>query len=102
MERGEAILGGKYKDVISGFEGTAIAITEYLYACRRVSLSSLDKMGCVVDYTFDEEQLENQRGVVNAPHKKKASVKTGGTRPGPAGRSSVKLGGSRPYPTDQR
>jgi len=32
------ILGANYRDMVTGFTGIAVAVTDYLFACRRVSL----------------------------------------------------------------
>ena len=50
-------LGEKYRDTLSGFEGTATGIFEYLYGCLRVQLSG-DKDGEPKEFVFDEPQLE--------------------------------------------
>ena len=55
-------LGDVAKDKISGFEGVVVAITEWLHACKRVTLQPEDinpKTGQPVDnFTFDMPQLE--------------------------------------------
>jgi hypothetical protein len=52
-------LGTRVKDSITGYEGVAVAITTWLYGCRRITVQGdLDKDGKVPDtVTFDEEQL---------------------------------------------
>lgn len=53
-------LGDKAKDSVTGFEGIAVARTEWLNGCIRVTLQSdsLDKEGKPRDgQTFDEPQL---------------------------------------------
>lgn len=56
----EIKLGNEYKDVISGFVGIAVAKTEWINGCNRVTLSpKLDKDGKIQDSCcFDVEQLE--------------------------------------------
>lgn len=54
---GRAEFGKKYHDPISGFEGTATAISEFLHGCRRIQLSG-SVNGEPKDYVFDEPQLE--------------------------------------------
>ncbi len=53
-------LGKEYKDVISGFVGIAVAKTEWINGCTRVTLSpKLDKDGKFQDSVcIDIEQLE--------------------------------------------
>jgi hypothetical protein len=60
MNQSEIKLGHEYKDVISGFTGIAIAKTEWINGCVRVTLSpKLDKDGKFQDSVcLDIEQLE--------------------------------------------
>lgn len=60
MKANEIKLGNEYKDVISGFTGIAIARTEWINGCVRVTLSpKLDKDGKFQDSVcLDVEQLE--------------------------------------------
>jgi len=54
-------LGDKVRDLVTGFEGIAVARTEWLNGCFRVTLQSdcLDKDGKVTpSETFDEPQLD--------------------------------------------
>lgn len=51
-------LGKRYRDKITGFEGAASSVTEFLYGCRRVCLTGLDANGKVIDFSFDEPGLE--------------------------------------------
>ena len=54
-------LGDNVRDTISGFEGVATARVEYLYGCRRVTVTprTIDKDGKPVEpQYFDEAQLE--------------------------------------------
>jgi hypothetical protein len=54
-------LGDRVKDTVTGFEGIAVAKTEWLHGCVRfvVQPQSLDKDGKVqVAETFDEPQLK--------------------------------------------
>ncbi|MCJ2022148.1 hypothetical protein MKK84_32900 [Methylobacterium sp. E-065] len=52
-------LGQTVKDVITGYEGIAVSITEYLHACRRIVVQSRElKDGKPVeDQVFDEQRL---------------------------------------------
>jgi len=54
-------LGDKVRDIITGFEGVAIARSQWLVGCERISVQpqDLDKDGGVKPFqTFDEPQLE--------------------------------------------
>ena len=74
----EAKLGDLAKDTITGFEGTVIAITEWLHACKRVTLQPRElnsKTGQPIESnTFDMPQLQ-----VLIPIKEvRKIIKTGG------------------------
>ena len=53
-------LGKVYKDKFTGFTGTAMARTEYLYGCTRVGLQSYElKDGKPIEWQyFDEQSLD--------------------------------------------
>ena len=51
------ILGKRYRDTISGWEGMATCLFTYLHGCRRVLLAGADSEGKPDDYAFDEPQL---------------------------------------------
>lgn len=78
-------LGKKYRDKVSGYEGVATAVTEFLYACRRVTLDSFAE-GEVKQFSFDEPQLE----AVEAPQIERPRLsRTGGDRAMPSQRKSA-------------
>ena len=52
------VLGERYRDPISGWEGVATCIFTYLHGCRRVLLAGADGDGKPDDYAFDEPQLD--------------------------------------------
>lgn len=56
---GRIHLGDEVKDTITGFQGIAIGVTEWLHGCRRVTVQPRKlNDGKVADtYTFDEPQL---------------------------------------------
>jgi len=67
---------------VSGFVGTATAITEFLNGCRRVQVTPAIKSdGSYQDERwFDEPQIEvQQAGAYKTPLRKKTT--TGGDRP---------------------
>jgi hypothetical protein len=75
-------LGDKARDTITGFEGIAVAKTNWLYGCTRCTLqpTHLDKDGKMIgSETFDEPQLE----LVEAAQQELVAVNTGGPRPEP-------------------
>lgn len=51
------VLGQAYRDTISGFEGVAIAKTDWLHGCVRVSLEGPMVDGKEQAFTFDEQRL---------------------------------------------
>ena len=52
------VLGERYRDPISGWEGVATCLHTYLHGCRRVTLAGTDGDGRPDEYAFDEPQLE--------------------------------------------
>ncbi len=73
-------LGKRYRDTISGFEGTATARHEYLYGCVRVLLegrSVEDKAG--EELVFDEQRLVEAETAARPT----ATATSGGPRPTP-------------------
>ena len=80
-------LGDKVKDVYSGFEGTAVARTVWLYGCSRITIApdKVGKDGKVMDsYTFDEPQVKvvKARKPVDTTARK-TTRKLGGPKPAP-------------------
>ncbi len=62
-------LGDRVKDRISGLQGIAVGITNYLYGCRRISVQPEEsKDGKPADwFTVDEPQLEIMKKGAVAP-----------------------------------
>jgi hypothetical protein len=56
IDHGEAELGNMYRDSITGYQGIATSITDFLYGCRRVGLTRLVE-GKPEDFAFDEPAL---------------------------------------------
>ena len=54
-------LGQKVKDPITGYEGTAVSKTQWLYGCTRIGVQAkIGEDGKVPEmYCFDEPQLES-------------------------------------------
>lgn len=81
-------LGMKCKDIITGFEGIAIAKTEWLTGCTRFGLQPpVDKDGKVPEAVwFDETAMtivSEKRVCVEPEAAKKPKAKLGGPRPNP-------------------
>jgi hypothetical protein len=54
----DVILGGRYRDTVSGWEGTATGRYEYMNGCLRIELSATGKDGEPKSFVFDVQQLE--------------------------------------------
>jgi hypothetical protein len=72
------VLGNKYRDRISGFEGVATGRFEYLYGCVRYALEGTKEQE-FKDYTFYEQRLEE----VKPPRKILPTARSGGPQPTP-------------------
>lgn len=73
-------LGKKYRDTISGYEGTATGRYEYLSGCVRIELTSSKlNNGKVLTQVFDDDQLVTVKG-----KKTKRESGQGGPRTSPA------------------
>ena len=57
VESNDVILGHRYMDPVSGWEGIATSLHSYMYGCTRVTLSGVDSDGKPDEFTFDEPQL---------------------------------------------
>ncbi len=77
-------LGDQVTDQITGFKGTAIAVTQWMHGCRRITVQpkGIDKEGAIfATEQFDEPQLTiNKRANTPAAVKKKRA-ESGGPRP---------------------
>jgi hypothetical protein len=74
-------LGKRYKDSISGFVGIAVARTEWLHGCERITLQpTTDKDGKMMDTaSFDAPQLID----IEQPLARVETPRAGGPRPEP-------------------
>lgn len=83
MPRKKVKLGKKYRDTVTGFEGTATSKHEYLNGCVRYNLEAevTDPGKVPACITVDEEQLETVSGTKPAK-----TSRSGGDRPGPEAR----------------
>ncbi len=81
-------LGDKVKDLVTGFCGIAVARTEWLYGCNRITIQPdvLDKEGEIYDgIAFDEPQLIIlQKQVVEREQPVDDPGLPGGPKPTPA------------------
>ena len=73
-------LGDKVRDMVSGFVGIAVAKTEYLQGCNRISVQAAVKKNEKPEewQAFDEPQVK----VIKRKVAKQGSKKTGGYKPG--------------------
>jgi hypothetical protein len=80
-------LGATYKDKVTGFKGVAMALTEYLSGCDRVSLQPpMDKDGKIPEWqNFDVTQVTavGKKVIELVKPEPKSKVKPGGPRPSP-------------------
>lgn len=53
----EIILGEKYRDSITNFEGIAVAKCEYLYGCKQTQLEGVDSNGEPKTWWFDNQRI---------------------------------------------
>lgn len=67
--RAADILGLRYRDIITGYQGTATGCFHYLHGCTRVNLEVLDNDGKPTSHTFDFPALEE---VTDTPRHKAA------------------------------
>lgn len=82
MSNGDIELGDKVKDTISGFVGIAVAITEWLHGCKRITVQpdKLDPNGKPIEsQTFDAPQL----GLIKSKAVPMGRRDTGGPRDEP-------------------
>jgi hypothetical protein len=82
----EIELGDIVRDTITGFEGVAVATTEWLNGCRRISIQpqKLHDGKPIESDWFDETQV-----AVVKKSRKRELAKTGGPRPDPRRRGNV-------------
>lgn len=75
-------LGDKVKDIITGFSGIAVARTQWLHGCDRITIEpDKTEKGVPVDsFVFDEQRVEIVKAMGGPPIAKAAKpvVKTGG------------------------
>jgi hypothetical protein len=57
----QIVLGERYRDKATGFEGTCGAVFFYEHGCERVQLKGMNHTGEVVEYVFDAPELESVR-----------------------------------------
>lgn len=74
----EVQLGLTYEDAVTGFTGVAVAVTEYLQGCRRVTLERADEKGKPESFAFDEPNLVSKKTGRNVLGKIAPRTATGG------------------------
>ena len=83
--RSDVKLGERYRDTVSGFEGTATAVYFFLHGCERVQLENWQaQAGELRELSFDAPRLvhvETKREVT--------TTRTGGFQPDPPKRGSA-------------
>lgn len=83
----DIVLGDRYRDSLSGFEGVATSSHFYLHGCERVTLEKWDnERSEFSELTFDVPRLVHIETQARAQNR---SDKTGGTQP-PVPHRSVK------------
>lgn len=81
-------LGDKVKDSVTGFKGIAVARTNWLHGCDRITIQpeGVDKDGKLFEtFSFDEPQLI----ILKVKKVKKGSNKTGGWKPEVFGKPNI-------------
>lgn len=58
MAQTDPVLGTRYRDPVTGFEGIATSRTRYLHGCDRVCLEALGNDGKPASAHFDLPQLQ--------------------------------------------
>jgi hypothetical protein len=81
----QIVLGEKYRDTVSGYEGTATAVYFFLHACERVLLEQWNSANAELkELSFDAPRL------VHVETKKEiTSPRTGGFQPDPPPRGQA-------------
>lgn len=99
-EQNKVNVGDHVRDEISGYEGIALARTEWLYGCVRVHVQSKElKDGKPVDVTFDEDQLQVIKAKAIQP---KVSMVSGLKQLSEEVKQKGRTGGDRDYSSARR
>lgn len=86
-------LGDKVRDPITGFKGTAVAHTQWLHGCRRITIQpeGIDKDGDpFTAQAFDEPQLKVTKRANIPANVVKLRQENGGPRPNVGKRPEIK------------
>ena len=74
--KSEVVLGKKYRDIVTGYEGTATAIVFFLNGCERVTLERwVESEASLKELTFDAPRLKDVE-----TQKQVRVARTGGVR----------------------
>lgn len=58
--KSDIVLGEKYRDTQTGYEGTAVAVYFFQYGCERITVESYDsERKTIKEMTFDAPRLEH-------------------------------------------
>lgn len=81
--KSDIVMGEKYKDTITGFEGVATSVTFFLNACERVGLEGFDEeRKKVLVEIFDAPRLVHIATGVQATTEKTGGDRDVASRPG--------------------
>lgn len=85
------VLGERYRDTDTGFEGVATVVSFFQHGCERVTLKGMDREGRIVEYGFDAPEVS----VVDPVRTAKAAPEQDWEKPrkkpgGPHGRDPVR------------
>lgn len=81
--KSDIILGEKYKDEQTGFEGVATGVFFYQHACERICLETYDGVNKkVIEFTFDAPRLTSMKTGKKAQVNKTGGPERGGVRDG--------------------
>ncbi|KKK47803.1 hypothetical protein LCGC14_3151530, partial [marine sediment metagenome] len=86
-------LGDKVRDPITGFKGTAVAFTQWLFGCRRITVqpTGINKDGNMFEVqVFDEPQLRITKRANISEKVTELRAVNGGPRPNTGKRSKIK------------
>lgn len=85
--KSDIVLGQKYRDTITGYEGVATTVTFFLNACERVGLESYDaERREVKTEVFDSPRLVHVETGVQATTERTGGPGDPNSRPGPNAR----------------
>lgn len=54
----QLVLGERYRDTNTGFEGKCVSISFFEHGCERCGIRGMNKQGDIVEYAFDAPEVE--------------------------------------------